>query len=291
MNSVRIVTLFLDLTPFFINILIILNTGIEEISIKDLRLPFFFLYPQGYDKMPVFLFMYAVDSLFIYFIYIFSYCALATVTLGAQKTATDLEIIRRCLRCFSNGEVHPTWTDNDADQGKRLEHFGRKIDKTYERRTNNDIDIEYLSTVIKYHQMICRQVRVLEGNGGFVTTLANICIGLQTSVCLFLFIETNNVIMKTACASMIFFNGLLLFFYCSSGQKIIDENELLRKQLAEVVWWDKPRKFQTSLLLVMTRANHDLYVKPYGIYVLNYNVFRNVLNASYSYLNMIRALK
>ncbi|RZF39041.1 hypothetical protein LSTR_LSTR009601 [Laodelphax striatellus] len=290
MNSVRIVTLFLDLTPFFINILIILNTGIEKITIKDLKLPFFFLYPKGYDKITVYLVMYAIDSLFIYFIYVLAYCALATVTIGAQKTATDLELFRMCLKCFTNDDGDSLWPNSNGNQMKRSKICGIRIDKNDNNQTSDE-DIEYLAIVITYHQMICRQVRVLESNGGLVTTLANFCIGLQTSVCLFLFQETNNVIMKTACAFMLFFNGLLLFFYCSSGQKIIDENELLRKQLAKVVWWNKPRKFQTSLLLIMTRANHDLYVKPYGIYVLNYNVFRNVLNASYSYLNMIRALK
>ncbi|XP_075233331.1 odorant receptor 56a-like [Lycorma delicatula] len=87
------------------------------------------------------------------------------------------------------------------------------------------------------------------------------------------------------------FEALVLYLYCSDGQKIIDEHDKLRQCLAECSWVDKPQWFKKMLLIMMIRSTAPFHIKPFGLYVINAENFVNVLKASYSYFNLIRTLK
>ncbi|XP_075236432.1 odorant receptor 43a-like [Lycorma delicatula] len=84
---------------------------------------------------------------------------------------------------------------------------------------------------------------------------------------------------------------LILYAYCTNGQKIINESDELRRAMGECPWLDKPLWFKKMLLLMMTKAQATLQIKPFGLYVVCLNNFVGILNGAYSYFNLLRTVK
>ncbi|XP_075233299.1 odorant receptor 67a-like isoform X2 [Lycorma delicatula] len=94
-------------------------------------------------------------------------------------------------------------------------------------------------------------------------------------MCVFLYlaIETNNTFMSIGFLCSAVFESLLLYAYCIHGQRLIDEYDELRRSLAECSWVDKPQWFKKMLLIMMTRSNAPVCIKPFGIYIINLENF------------------
>ncbi|XP_075232272.1 uncharacterized protein LOC142330712 [Lycorma delicatula] len=78
---------------------------------------------------------------------------------------------------------------------------------------------------------------------------------------------------------------------CFSGQGLINESENLKRQLEWFPWTDSPQWFKKSILIMITCAKKPLQLKPSSLYVLNANNLMTVIQAAYSYLNMMRSFK
>ncbi|XP_075232977.1 odorant receptor 56a-like [Lycorma delicatula] len=122
-------------------------------------------------------------------------------------------------------------------------------------------------------------------------TSANQCLFFLVCISLYLSIESNNNLIQIGCICLVLIFCNVLYFYCSDGQKIIEEYDELRRCLAECSWVDKPQWFKKMLLTMMIRSTAPFHIKPFGLYIVNLENFVNVLKASYSYFNLIRTLK
>ncbi|XP_075222258.1 odorant receptor 49a-like [Lycorma delicatula] len=72
-----------------------------------------------------------------------------------------------------------------------------------------------------------------------------------------------------------------------SGENIITEGENLRNAFYEFSWIDKPESLKKALLIVMAQSNIPIQIKPLGLHVLNLKNFALVMNAAYSYYNLL----
>ncbi|XP_039290216.1 uncharacterized protein LOC111055497 isoform X2 [Nilaparvata lugens] len=88
-----------------------------------------------------------------------------------------------------------------------------------------------------------------------------------------------------------FFINLIVFFSYHTGQRIVNQNDILRRSLNDISWIDKPHWFKQSLHIMMARANVDTEMKPYGIYVLNYMSFKNIMKAALSFGHFLYTTK
>ncbi|XP_039291469.1 uncharacterized protein LOC120353054 isoform X1 [Nilaparvata lugens] len=68
-------------------------------------------------------------------------------------------------------------------------------------------------------------------------------------------------------------------------------NDTLRRALAELPWTDKPEWLKKNLHIMMTRANVDIEMRPFGVYTLNYMSFKDVMKTAYSFGNILYTKK
>ncbi|XP_039296654.1 uncharacterized protein LOC120354183 isoform X1 [Nilaparvata lugens] len=69
------------------------------------------------------------------------------------------------------------------------------------------------------------------------------------------------------------------------------ENDKLRESLMEVPWVDKPRWLRQTMHIMLTQANRDIQIKPYGIFTLNYMTFKDLMKFTFSVGNVIYTKK
>ncbi|XP_075217542.1 uncharacterized protein LOC142322390 isoform X2 [Lycorma delicatula] len=67
--------------------------------------------------------------------------------------------------------------------------------------------------------------------------------------------------------------------------------ENLRMMFWNCSWVAKPVWFKKSLLIMMTVAEKQLIVKPFGLYNLNLQNYSKVLNSAFSFYNLLKSFK
>ncbi|XP_039296655.1 uncharacterized protein LOC120354183 isoform X2 [Nilaparvata lugens] len=90
---------------------------------------------------------------------------------------------------------------------------------------------------------------------------------------------------------MFFFTNVVLFLIYQNGQRIFNQNDKLRESLMEVPWVDKPRWLRQTMHIMLTQANRDIQIKPYGIFTLNYMTFKDLMKFTFSVGNVIYTKK
>ncbi|XP_039277347.1 uncharacterized protein LOC120349918 [Nilaparvata lugens] len=85
---------------------------------------------------------------------------------------------------------------------------------------------------------------------------------------------------------------LLIFNIGIFGQGLVDESDKLTRELSQCSWIDKPTWFKKSLRLMMMTAIHKpLQIKPVGLFVINMQNVSRIIQAAYSYFNVMRTVK
>ncbi|XP_039286398.1 uncharacterized protein LOC120351843 [Nilaparvata lugens] len=82
---------------------------------------------------------------------------------------------------------------------------------------------------------------------------------------------------------------LLLVYYI--GQRVTNQNDLFRRGLAKLQWIGKPIWFKRTLLIMMIKANTDIEIKPYSLYVLNLTSYKDIMKAAFTYGNIMYSRK
>ncbi|RZF37240.1 hypothetical protein LSTR_LSTR006566 [Laodelphax striatellus] len=83
----------------------------------------------------------------------------------------------------------------------------------------------------------------------------------------------------------------IMEMYSALGQQVTDEGENLRLALSNCNWLDSPEWCRKSLLIMMTQATTTMEIRPYGLSALNLRSFTHVINAAYSYFNLLQNTK
>ncbi|XP_039296267.1 uncharacterized protein LOC120354093 [Nilaparvata lugens] len=145
--------------------------------------------------------------------------------------------------------------------------------------------------IVRCHQMINRNLKICTDCSAFAITGA-LAVIINDSCSNAFFMLKNNNLKKTVSYAFIFIvENLLLLFLCQNGQRIFNQNDILRRYLAELPWTDKPRWFRQTVHMMMTRANFDTEMRPYGIFVLNYVSFKDIMKFTFSVGNVLYTKK
>ncbi|RZF48780.1 hypothetical protein LSTR_LSTR008129 [Laodelphax striatellus] len=248
------------------------------ITFEDLSLPINFWYPAEFENSFTYIFLYALQTFYMYHFSGYMYCTVAAGLMALKKAINEMKLL--CL-------IVEDWDKEKITERKMEETINLKME------INIAADIrERLINVVKLHDSICRKVSSLNSSLEKMYTVFNNTICFQICICLYSSSKMDDLVLKIEHLMLMIPLSLITFLYCSIAQNLLNEGEKFR----ELLYWgssfvDKPKWFRTSLLLIMTRTSKELEIRPYGFYVLNLRTFSMVLNAAYSYFNMLNSLK
>uniref|UniRef100_A0A1B6KDT9 Odorant receptor n=1 Tax=Graphocephala atropunctata TaxID=36148 RepID=A0A1B6KDT9_9HEMI len=84
---------------------------------------------------------------------------------------------------------------------------------------------------------------------------------------------------------------LMLFVYCTSGQKLINKSEELHNNLYFCPWPERSESFKRAVHLCQTNTKKALVIDGTLTIPANLHTFVNSMKAVFSYLNFLLAIK
>ncbi|XP_039279239.1 uncharacterized protein LOC120350356 [Nilaparvata lugens] len=117
--------------------------------------------------------------------------------------------------------------------------------------------------------------------------MISLLIAIDTCFNIYLMLQAQDPKIAMNYTASCFCNNSLLLLCYYSGQRISNQNEILRRCLADLPWTNKPLWFKQSMLIMMTRANVDTEINPYGVFVLNLMSYTDLMKAAFSFGNIL----
>ncbi|RZF44968.1 hypothetical protein LSTR_LSTR001929 [Laodelphax striatellus] len=145
--------------------------------------------------------------------------------------------------------------------------------------------------VIACHQKISRNFRVCADNATFTIITVTSMIVIEACFNAYRTLQSNTLKEAVNFAILFVLVNLLLLFIFNNGQRLSNQNDILRRYLTELPWIDKPRWFRQAVHMMMIRANVDIQLKPYGIFVLDLMSFKEVIKFITSAANVFYTIK
>ncbi|XP_039294257.1 uncharacterized protein LOC120353671 [Nilaparvata lugens] len=136
-------------------------------------------------------------------------------------------------------------------------------------------------------ELFFRNLRTCADNSQFLICCIQLIIIAPSCVEAFFILTATELRKAVLSVMMFFFSNLVLFINYHNGQRIFNQNDRLRKSLMEVPWTDKPRWLRQAMHIMLTQANRDMQIKPYGIYALNYMSFKDLMKFTFSVGNVL----
>ncbi|XP_039292125.1 uncharacterized protein LOC120353251 [Nilaparvata lugens] len=141
--------------------------------------------------------------------------------------------------------------------------------------------------IVRCHQSLIRNFKDCEMSSGFALILISLVVFIDTCTEFYVVMKADN--LKTSLnygMSSLLVNLAVLYPY-HTGQRIADQNDILRQHLSNLPWIDKPKWFKNTLHIMMIRANVDIVMKPFGVHYLNHVSFKNMIRVSSSFGNFL----
>ncbi|XP_039283210.1 uncharacterized protein LOC111052031 [Nilaparvata lugens] len=148
-----------------------------------------------------------------------------------------------------------------------------------------------MSRIIQFHQTMIKNFEVCIKGSGLMISVVNLVIMLYCCSIAYLMLTTTDLKKRLNFAMSFLLVTLTIFSIYQNGQRIYNQNDILRQNLAELPWTDKPQWFKQCLLMMMTRANIDMKMSPYRIYNLNYVSFKDWVKFVFSTGNILYTKK
>ncbi|XP_039299911.1 uncharacterized protein LOC120355503 [Nilaparvata lugens] len=221
-----------------------------------------------------FIYAYCLHVLAVVSICSEGYVVVSTACLSSEKLLGDFETFFLLLDCLTN-DFSDSSTDHVDDHS-----LGSK-----EANLRKD-----MALVVRCHQNINRKFRICAANSAFAIT-ATIAVFVNDSVFAFFMLKAKSAKRAVSFALMLIVENVTMFLIYQNGQRIFNQNDKLRKCLAGLPWINKPRWFRQTVLNMMTRANVDTEMRPYGIFVLNYMSFKDLMKLTFSVGNVLYTTK
>ncbi|XP_039287170.1 uncharacterized protein LOC120351969 isoform X2 [Nilaparvata lugens] len=144
-----------------------------------------------------------------------------------------------------------------------------------------------MTHVTKHHQIIFRKVKILNSGLRFRLLYFNAFSCLQICLSIFSFMR-GEATFKIKHGLVILGMILNSFFCCDLGQKLQDEGERIRLDLFYgSKWMGSPNWLLRMLLVMMLQSNNLPKIGLYNVFTLNRNNLRVIIQAAYSYLNLL----
>ncbi|XP_039292121.1 uncharacterized protein LOC120353248 [Nilaparvata lugens] len=256
------------------------SIGLERNSI-DLPAPYAYWSPTHVNQFEFFVYIYIFQSLMIFIYTIETYCIQISVSLATERLLADFGtifiLIEHLSKDFPEFEItdrirHETHQQDNENYNVRAQHENLKRD---------------MSRIVRCHQRLIRNFKDCETNAGYAIIVISLVIFTNSCVDFFIILKGDNLMTKINYGvSCILINLVILYPY-NTGQRIANQNEILRQSLTNLPWIDKPRWFKKTLQIMMIRVNVDIVMNPYGLHYLNYMSFKNIIKTSYTFGNFL----
>ncbi|XP_039296221.1 uncharacterized protein LOC120354079 [Nilaparvata lugens] len=264
----------------FLNYILGIRTYLDD-DTNRWPTPFLYPIPEFQFRSTIFLlYVYSLHALTLSTICSEGYIMLTTVCVSTERVLADFETLYLLLDNFSE----------DFNEEASMGEFHKKhieIDcKTKDERLKAD-----MRRIVNCHQSINRNLNICAKNSAFVVSVAIAVIVADSCSNAFFMLKTTDVKKAVISTSMFIIENMTMFFLYQNGQRIYNQNQILRKYLTELPWTDKPLWLRRTLHVMMTRANVDSEMRPYGIFVLNYVSFKDVMKLTFSVGNVLYSMK
>ncbi|XP_039295658.1 uncharacterized protein LOC120354002 [Nilaparvata lugens] len=256
---------FINLMLYFINIQ----------TLEDLRLPFI-LYIPYLSSLTSKVF----KSLMKYII-----CLIFEVTYIVSTLYWTNTSYRFLLLAFNHVltelKLFNIESDEEGEEWGEEEELGEEV--VYEE----DVLRQQMRLRLVHHQTIVRgltflaeymQIKWFYLNG---YTTMQLCIAI---ICLL----KGEPIIRVKYFAILLIIIVITYFYSELGQHIVDECEKMRTNLLYCDWIGKPLWYKKSLALIMTQNNRLPEIRLFNIFTMNRNNLSVVVQASYSYFNLLK---
>ncbi|PSN49007.1 Odorant receptor 68 [Blattella germanica] len=161
---------------------------------------------------------------------------------------------------------------------------------------NQDLDdnmLETLNNCIQHHQLILNFVEKLEGLLGPVmlmqmmaSVIAFCVIGFQMSVIPISTESVKFVKLSVSLVSALVEQGMFYWF----GGELLEESAQTLNAAYHCEWYSTDMKFRQNLRLMMERAKRPVKLTAGGFSLLTLESFASVVQSSYSYFTMLKAV-
>ncbi|RZF34437.1 hypothetical protein LSTR_LSTR012188 [Laodelphax striatellus] len=275
-ETLSFITAFnLNILPIFILIKKMVEGESLFENVEDLPLPFEYSYTFVNCNLVSFLVIYAVESIwFIISAPAFACCVYMVTVLAMRRVKTELDLLIISLNDLDKSIGHDK---NLGDEYNQL-----IIEQKLKSRLRN---------FVRHHYFIIQKVNELNMGLKLTPTITLQAFCSLICFCLWYIVKGEEIVLKVKYVSFLIPLLIYLFLYAAAGQDIINGQEQLAITLFECPWMDKPKWFKTSIATMMLFVNKPLYVKQFGIYKLDMPYFSKILNAGYSYFNLLNTVQ
>ncbi|RZF32261.1 hypothetical protein LSTR_LSTR009490 [Laodelphax striatellus] len=260
---------FASCLPITFACLITIFKDKNNINIDKMPFVIYMYYPEGYKTLKIYF-----ASLFLQLVWYatmlsYVYCASTSFALASISLCTQMRLI--CQSLFEVG------------------NSGMVVKNGTVVRTDSDdvIEISQLKQIIRDHQDVFNDFLELNRRSKIIVSAFINILAIQMCCYIFFIIELENLSAKIKYLATMFLVFSMMFYFSTVGQSLTDESGNVELALWECPWIDKSAEFRKCILMMMTRASRKVFLRPYNLYVVDFKWFTNIVNATYSYFNLI----
>ncbi|XP_039288952.1 uncharacterized protein LOC120352446 [Nilaparvata lugens] len=144
-----------------------------------------------------------------------------------------------------------------------------------------------MTRIVRCHQRIIRNLKTCSENSEFTISCVGLVIFMDSCTNAFFMLKSPTFQRAATFAFMFLCVNLVMFLVYQNGQHIFNQNEKLRKSLLKLPWIDKPRWLKQTVHVLVTQANANLEIRPYGTIALNYMSFKDLMKFTFSVGNVL----
>ncbi|XP_039281841.1 uncharacterized protein LOC111062280 isoform X2 [Nilaparvata lugens] len=248
---------------------------------QDWPTPFVYWCPEGYDNYTFFLLIYTLHAILLLIMGMEGFCLQVSTCLAIERVIADFETINMLLRDM----VDDFPDDEDyVDDQSVADESDIQVYRGDNCREKQDLRGD-MGRIVRCHQKLNRNFKECAESCTYGIFSLSFIVCVDSVLSIFIMLKAVDLKTKVMFAITTLSANLLLLLIYGIGQRIINQNDIFRRCLSEVAWTDKPKWFKSSLHIMIGFANTDIQMKPYGIYVLNYETLKNILKASFTFGN------
>ncbi|RZF42906.1 hypothetical protein LSTR_LSTR003622 [Laodelphax striatellus] len=260
---------------------------LKIIHLENLTLPFIIHIPTYHDPFKfenLRHFFLSASCLSIYIIY----TAVLTITifqvsfLSVNNVITEMQLLLLSLEEFN---VNFPVGYND----EKYEENGKLVEDEDGNRSKNKLKVLF-NDICEHHQYIFRKIEILNDGYRYRLFYVNTFTCLQLCFALFC-LQKGDLGSKVRYGVLSAAIILTNYVFSENGQRLENEGEKLREAFFDCCWTGKPHWLKSSLLILLTRMTKSPKIQAYGIFTLNKNNLKIVVQAAYSYYNFLGRFK
>ncbi|KAE8573194.1 odorant receptor 4 isoform X1 [Halyomorpha halys] len=167
--------------------------------------------------------------------------------------------------------------------------------KNYLEKKEDDYKIKsekMLWKVIAQHQRTIEVLNNMKGILGLPVAIHNTAISVTLCVifyCLMTFDERGSLSIKFHGITLIMCCGSLVLGLCYFGESMEEENNEVICSIYDLPWYSEGKNFRRTVAIMLMQAQKPFVIKYRGLATLNLKTFMQIMNASYSYLMMLKS--